>query len=392
MSNETALAAPEHQQAQIKEIESPMDLGDNPYELSHHEELAVDKFGVVGVQAETRELASGLVVEGKPSLTLTLGGVNTSTKIELFDISTNPRADFKDDDRIVPHRGLVLGYQGDKPVEAHSNFVLVFSDENGTPQEVHPLLPETNNSIGRAPGKIGSNWLPATVSRHHLDVSLGEDGKLLIKNGAPTNKTTVEKPVTHPEPTEHKVSAEDAKAKLAEALPLSNEEQTADKLGIAGEVVASLDHASIGGSKDLSGILVVRRTDSSGNTVFTIAQKHHEGGILQVAADADKPLDFKSEDSRGLDAEGSIIIGAGGELSVTAEPSFAGEILSRLTYLTEGQGLYYIKKSYKEGIAREKSPRPPKPDYVVDVNTGRIEQFNPHNIRHFGSSMRMHKG
>ncbi len=410
--NEQSPAGEAHNQSNIRRIQSPTELGVESYEMGSDEHLIIGDIGVRGVSSETRQLVSGETVDGCPSLQIRIGGYDEYATLEILDVSGNKKEDFKDDATGETHYGVTRGYAGDKPIEATSNYVLVISDADGVPKQIYDILPNPDEPIviGRHEDAIGGSALPDVVSRRHLTIGIQADGTLEIVNEQPTNTTQILRPEVQPaqDNWEQKlIYAPKFSLDVNEVVPLSDEQETADIIGLAGQVVAELmcNAGTIEGQTVATqrNMLVVQRKLNDGTVAYSLVQELRDGkSVIQTPVAADKPILIKDKGNYGQDVPISLSISDKGELALDVEGGpLPDAIGTRLRYATVASE-QYVKRAPLDDTASAgvgvESPSPHKPDdrrkkdkQVVDARTGKIETFNPYDKRHFEPHMQYNR-
>lgn len=291
--------------AGVRPLQSPEELGPLPHVLGKGEHMVIADFGVGAEYPKTTwEFEDGRQVEGQHVMTVTLGGEEEFATVDIVDLRHNPM--------IAQGEGYYRQagrYEGG-PLPSSGNFATVVKDKEGRPRNFRALTSERMWNIGRAEGALGNEWLPGTVSRDHLAIGVNIEGKLVVENHQPTNKTTAEKPPIYEAP-EYKYRPQtlaidtinrpdsDMSLSLDELAPVSPEAETREQLGIAGEVVGNVlvDHGMVDA-------LLVRRQTSEGTFRYSLVRKVAGDGSLKIVGlEAGKPTTLENEE----DHEGSIV-------------------------------------------------------------------------------------
>lgn len=266
--------AAERQQQTLTALQNPMELN-SPLPLRPMETVSITDYGVEdkGYFDTKYSMPDGGIIEGVPSLSIQIGGDTDFATIQVLDLSHNPMGEFGDEYLRQAGKG-----RNGEPISSRGNFAILLTDKSGKPVEFHHLERSGSWHVGR--NGIGKDWLPDTVSREHLTIGIDKEGKLQVENHEPTNSTTISKPEERQTPENRNEIEQlnlgfDVAVDLANAEPLADEAETADKLGLVGAVVVSIE-ADYGAAD----AVIIRRETEDHGLAFSLARKRTDGSYI----------------------------------------------------------------------------------------------------------------
>lgn len=289
---------------QLNAIQSPVEIGPLPHQLAGNEQVVIQDFGIGAEYPTTSwQFPDGREVEGRHALTILIGGEEDFATIDVVDLSENPMIE-----QGAGYYRNAAGYGDNQAFPTAGNFAIIVKDKQGRPRSFGALASEKMWKVGRAEDAVGNDWLPDTVSRDHLAIGINKEGRLVVENHNPTNKTAIEKPGIYDSPEyayrPRSINIDtvhfdgEVKLPLQELAPISDENETAHKLGVAGEVIGNvaIDNGAVNA-------LIVRRLTTEG-TMHSVVRTNEDGSLNVTALRSDQEVTLENKEEH----EGSIVV------------------------------------------------------------------------------------